>query len=58
MRAWQVQYDSPAAYGSTRHAVVFAIDAKSALKKFTKKSKLSDRAVTKVEVVPSTFQIR
>jgi hypothetical protein len=56
MRAWQVSYDAPGQY-SPKHAVIFAADAKSALKKFTKKSKLSDRAVSKVEEVPSTLQI-
>lgn len=56
MRAWQVEYDKPGTYG-LRHAVVFAVDAKTALKKFTKKSKLSDRAVTRIAEVPSTLQI-
>lgn len=57
MRAWQVEYDDPRMYGSTKHAVVFAVDVSSALKKFTKKSKLSARAVTRVAKVPSTLQI-
>jgi hypothetical protein len=56
MRAWRVEYDAPGIY-SPKHAVIFAVDAKSALKKFTKKSKLSDRAILKIEVVPSTLQI-
>jgi hypothetical protein len=56
MRVWQIEYDAPGSYG-LKHAVVFAVDAKSALKKFIKKSKVSDRAVLKVESVPSTYQI-
>ena len=56
MRVWQVEYDAPGQY-NPKHAVIFAVDAKSALKKFIKKSKLSDRAVTSVAVVPSTLQI-
>jgi hypothetical protein len=56
MRAWQLEYDKPGAYGS-KYAVIFAVDAPTAIKKFTKKSKLSTRAVTKVEEVPSSLQI-
>jgi hypothetical protein len=56
MRAWQVEYDAPGTYG-LKHAVIFAADAKSALKKFTKKSKLRIAAVVKVAEVPSTLQI-
>jgi len=57
MKVWRVEYDAPGVY-SPKHAVIFAVDVKSALKKFTKKSKLSDRAVVKVEELPSTLQIQ
>ncbi len=56
MKAWQLEYDHPM-YSIPKHAVVFAIDAQTAIKKFTKKSKLSTRAVTRIAEVPSTLQI-
>ncbi len=56
MRVWQVEYDAPGTYG-LKHAVIFAADAKTALKKFTKKSKLSDRAVVRVAEVLGSGEI-
>lgn len=55
MEAWQITFKNFDGYD--KHAVVFAATIRSAIRKFTKKSKHSELRISAIEKIPSTYLV-